>query len=202
MTIESVDFDLEEVLANVTDCHCSTRPRPNKLELLIDVDARLPTALRGDPLRLGQVLINYASNAVKFTEQGSIVVRVSQVEEGEQDFLVRFEVEDTGIGLTAEQIGKLFQSFSQADTSTTRKYGGTGLGLAISKRLAELMGGEVGVESRARSGQYVLLHRAAGPRRGAEPGTICRTQTSGIDGSWSWTTTRLRCRRSPRCCAA
>ena len=93
------------------------------------------------------MLINYASNAVKFTEQGSIVIRVSQVEEGEQDFLVRFEVEDTGIGLTAEQIGKLFQSFSQADTSTTRKYGGTGLGLAISKRFAELMGGEVGVES-------------------------------------------------------
>ena len=93
------------------------------------------------------MLINYASNAVKFTEHGSIVIRVRQVDETEQDLLVRFEVEDTGIGLTPEQIGKLFRSFSQADASTTRKYGGTGLGLAISKRLVELMGGEVGVDS-------------------------------------------------------
>jgi two-component system sensor histidine kinase/response regulator len=146
MTIESVEFDLEKVVAGVTDV-IAHRAASKNLELLVDLDARLPTGFRGDPLRLGQVLINYASNAVKFTEQGSIVVRVKQVAESERDFLVRFEVEDTGIGLTPEQLGRLFQSFSQADASTTRKYGGTGLGLAISKRLAELMGGEVGVES-------------------------------------------------------
>jgi two-component system sensor histidine kinase/response regulator len=146
MAIESVDFELEKVLASVTD-FIAEKAAAKNLELLVDVDARLPNDLRGDALRLGQVLINYASNAVKFTQQGSIVIRVRQVEEGEQDLLLRFEVEDTGIGLAPDQIRKLFQSFSQADTSTTRKYGGTGLGLAISKRLAELMGGDVGVES-------------------------------------------------------
>ena len=148
MTIEAVDFELEKVLASVSD-FISEKAAAKNLELLLDVDARLPNDLRGDALRLGQILLNYASNAVKFTEQGSIVIRVRQVEEAERDLVVRFEIEDTGIGLTPEQIGKLFQSFTQADTSTTRKYGGTGLGLAISKRLAELMGGEVGVESEA-----------------------------------------------------
>jgi two-component system, sensor histidine kinase and response regulator len=141
-----VDFELEKVLASVSD-FISEKTAAKNLELLLDVDPRLPNDLRGDALRLGQVLINYASNAVKFTEQGCIVIRVRQVEGGPHDLVVRFEVEDTGIGLAPDQIGKLFQSFSQADTSTTRKYGGTGLGLAISKRLAELMGGEVGVES-------------------------------------------------------
>jgi two-component system, sensor histidine kinase and response regulator len=146
MTIEAVDFELEKVLASVTD-FISDKVAAKHLELLVDLDPRLPPGFRGDPLRLGQVLINYASNAVKFTEHGSIVVRIRQVEARDEDILVRFEVEDSGIGLTSEQIGKLFQSFSQADTSTTRRYGGTGLGLAISKRLVELMGGEVGVES-------------------------------------------------------
>jgi two-component system, sensor histidine kinase and response regulator len=146
MTIESVDFELEHVLASVTD-FISERAAAKNLELLVDVDARLPNSLRGDPLRLGQVLTNYASNAIKFTEHGSVVIRVRQAQARESDILLRFEVEDTGIGLEPDQIKKLFQSFSQADTSTTRKYGGTGLGLAISKRLAELMGGHVGVES-------------------------------------------------------
>jgi two-component system, sensor histidine kinase and response regulator len=146
MTIESVEFELEKVLASVTD-FVSEKAAAKNLELLVDLDGRLPQGFRGDPLRLGQILTNYASNAVKFTEQGSIVIRIRQAESSEDDILVRFEVEDTGIGLAPDQIKKLFQSFSQADTSTTRKYGGTGLGLAISKRLAELMGGEVGVES-------------------------------------------------------
>jgi two-component system sensor histidine kinase/response regulator len=146
LTIESVDFELEKLLASVSD-FISEKTAAKNLELLLDVDPRLPNHLRGDALRLGQVLINYASNAVKFTEQGSIVIRVKQVDEDEQHLVVRFEVEDTGIGLSPDQIRRLFQSFSQADTSTTRKYGGTGLGLAISKRLAELMEGQVGVES-------------------------------------------------------
>ena len=117
------------------------------LELIFDVDPELPNNLRGDPLRLGQVLINYANNAVKFTEKGEIIVRIRKLEELEDGFLARFEVQDSGIGLTPEQKAKLFQAFQQADTSTTRKYGGTGLWLAISKKLADLMGGEVGVES-------------------------------------------------------
>ena len=151
MTIESVDFELEKLLASVSD-FISEKAAAKNLELLLDVDTRLPNDLRGDALRLGQVLINYASNAVKFTERGSIVIRVRQIEEGEEHLVVRFEVEDSGIGLSPDQIRRLFQSFSQADTSTTRKYGGTGLGLAISKRLAELMGGEVGVASEAGRG--------------------------------------------------
>jgi PAS domain S-box-containing protein len=146
MTIETVDFELDKVLAGVTD-FVADKAAAKDLELVIDIEARLPNNLRGDALRLGQVLINYASNALKFTQDGCIVIRVRRVEETVEDLVLRFEVEDTGIGLSPEQIRKLFQSFSQADTSTTRKYGGTGLGLAISKRLAKLMGGEVGVES-------------------------------------------------------
>ena len=145
MSVESVDFELEKVIGSVTDF--IRKAVAKGLELIVDVDPKLPNDLRGDSLRLGQILINFASNAVKFTEKGSVVVRVRQAEEDERGLLLRFEVQDTGIGLTPEQIGKLFQSFSQADTSTTRKYGGTGLGLAISKKLVGLMGGEVGVSS-------------------------------------------------------
>ncbi len=117
------------------------------LELLFDLGAGVPLDLMGDSLRLGQVLINYANNAVKFTDEGEIVVGVRLIEDLGAQVMLRFEVRDTGIGLTEEQKGRLFQSFQQADTSTTRKFGGTGLGLAISKKLADLMGGEVGVDS-------------------------------------------------------
>ncbi len=146
MSVESVDFELEKVIGSVTD-FIQEKAVAKGLELIVDVDPKLPNDLVGDSLRLGQILINFASNAVKFTEKGSVVVRVRQADEDERGLLLRFEVQDTGIGLTPEQIGKLFQSFSQADTSTTRKYGGTGLGLAISKKLVGLMGGEVGVSS-------------------------------------------------------
>ena len=146
MDIETVDFDLEKALDNVANL-IGDKASAAGLELIIDVDPDLPRDLRGDPLRLGQVLINYANNAVKFTEEGEITIRASVIEKTETEVLARFEVQDTGIGLTPEQKGRLFQSFQQADTTTTRKYGGTGLGLAISKQLAELMGGEVGVES-------------------------------------------------------
>ncbi len=151
LDVESVDFELDSVLDNVAGL-ISEKATSKGLELIFDIDPDLPSGLRGDPLRLGQILINYANNAVKFTEEGEIVVGARRIEEKESDLLVRFEVQDTGIGLTPEQKGKLFQSFQQADTSTTREYGGTGLGLAISKQLAELMGGEVGVESEYRKG--------------------------------------------------
>ena len=158
-----MDFELEKALASVTD-FIAERAAAKGLELIVDVEPGLPNDLVGDPLRLGQVLVNLASNAVKFTERGTVVVRVRKEEESGRDLLVRFEVQDTGIGLTAEQIGKLFQSFSQADASTTRKYGGTGLGLAISKRLVELMGGTVGVESEPGKGS--TFHFTARLRRG------------------------------------
>ena len=118
-----------------------------QLELIVDVAPDVPQHLVGDALRLRQILINYANNAVKFTQAGEIGIAVRVAERSDTDVLLRFEVRDTGIGLTPEQIGRLFQSFQQADASTTRKYGGTGLGLAISKQLAQLMGGAVGVES-------------------------------------------------------
>ena len=117
------------------------------LELIFDVGENVPDFIVGDPLRVGQILINYLNNAIKFTEQGQIVVRVRR-QSGADGFVeLYFCVEDTGIGLTEDQRGRLFQNFQQADSSTTRRYGGTGLGLAISKSLAALMGGTVGVES-------------------------------------------------------
>lgn len=146
LEVEVVDFDLHGMLDNVANLigeKCSGKG----LELMFDVDSHLPPDLRGDPLRLGQILVNYANNAVKFTEEGEIIVRVREAARDPEGMLLRFEVKDTGIGLTEEQQARLFRSFEQADTSTTRKYGGTGLGLAISKKLASLMGGEVGVHS-------------------------------------------------------
>src|SRR4029077_1713720 len=125
----------------------SEKASAKSLELIFDIEAAVPRRLKGDPLRLGQLLINCCNNAVKFTESGEIIVRARIQEKLEEGQLVYFSVSDTGIGLTKEQIGRLFQAFEQADASTTRQHGGTGLGLAISKRLAHLMGGEVGVES-------------------------------------------------------
>ncbi len=146
LDLENNDFSLEKLLENTGNligdkCHAKG------LELVFDVAADVPPQLVGDPLRLGQVLLNYANNAVKFTEKGEIIISVSASERTEKDVLLQFRVEDSGIGLSEEQMARLFQSFSQADASTTRKFGGTGLGLAISKKLAELMGGEVGVQS-------------------------------------------------------
>ena len=146
LTVENIDFDLERVLENVSNL-ISEKASAKGLELIFDIDAAVPTQLKGDPLRLGQILINFCNNAVKFTEQGEIVVRARIQEKDDEGQLIYFAVRDTGIGLTKEQMGRLFQAFEQADASTTRQHGGTGLGLAISKRLAQLMGGDVGVES-------------------------------------------------------
>lgn len=146
LTVENIDFDLERVLENVSNL-ISEKASAKGLELIFDVDSAVPTQLKGDPLRLGQILINFCNNAVKFTEQGEIVVRARIQEKDDDGQLIYFAVRDTGIGLTKEQMGRLFQAFEQADASTTRQHGGTGLGLAISKRLAQLMGGDVGVES-------------------------------------------------------
>ncbi|WP_293932017.1 PAS domain-containing hybrid sensor histidine kinase/response regulator [Iodobacter sp.] len=146
LTVETSEFNLEDLLDNVANL-VSEKAYTKNLELIFDIGLDVPIHLIGDSLRLSQILINYANNAVKFTEQGEIdiVIRVQAHDEGE--VLLYFAVKDSGIGLTAEQVSRLFQSFQQADSSTSRKYGGTGLGLAISKKLAELMGGEVGVES-------------------------------------------------------
>ncbi len=146
LAVEHTEFELEKVLDNVANL-IAEKTSAKGLELVFDIDKRVPPNLIGDPLRLGQIFINYSNNAVKFTEQGEIDITIRVKEQTDTDVLLYCAVRDTGIGLTEEQMGRLFQSFSQADTSTTRKFGGTGLGLVISKKLAELMGGEVGVKS-------------------------------------------------------
>jgi PAS domain S-box-containing protein len=147
LAMEALPFNLDEVLDNLASLVTLKAHEKEGLEVLFNTGPEVPRALVGDPLRLGQVLINLANNAVKFTERGEIVVSSELVRAGEKTAEIKFAVRDTGIGLTEEQQARLFKSFSQADTSTTRKFGGTGLGLAISKRLVELMGGRIWVES-------------------------------------------------------
>ncbi|WP_051261919.1 PAS-domain containing protein [Desulfovibrio inopinatus] len=159
MTIERVPFELDDVLINLSNI-ISLSAADKGLEIVFDVDPQIPTSLVGDPLRLGQILINLASNAVKFTHQGEIVVSVSMKQKDEDSVLLRFAVRDTGIGLSDDQQSRLFQSFSQADESTTRKYGGSGLGLAICKRLVDLMGGTIGVESQFGQGSTFFFTAA------------------------------------------
>jgi len=146
LDLEHTEFPLEKLLDNTANL-ISEKSHAKGLELVFEVAPDVPRNLVGDSLRLGQILLNYANNAVKFTDKGKIIIAVRASERTEKEVLLHFRVQDTGIGLTGEQMSRLFQSFSQADASTTRRFGGTGLGLAICKRLAELMGGEVGVES-------------------------------------------------------
>ncbi len=146
LDVEQVPFRLEDVLDNLSN-QISLKSEDKNLELVFDLPPDVPTSVIGDPLRLGQVLINLGNNAVKFTERGEIVVRVQQEGRTDEHVDLHFSVRDTGIGMTPAQCDKLFESFTQADNSTSRKYGGTGLGLAISKRLVELMHGRIWVES-------------------------------------------------------
>jgi signal transduction histidine kinase/CheY-like chemotaxis protein len=147
LQLEQTNFKLGQVLENVVNL-IGHKVQEKGLKLRIDLAPEVARqSLRGDPLRLGQILLNFAGNAVKFTEQGAITIRARLSEESVADALLRFEVQDTGVGISAEDQKRLFTAFEQADSSMTRKYGGTGLGLAISRRLAHLMGGETGVES-------------------------------------------------------
>jgi signal transduction histidine kinase/CheY-like chemotaxis protein len=146
LSIEHIPFELGKVLDNVANL-TAEKASEKGLELIIETERDVPDRLSGDPLRLGQILVNFTNNAVKFTEQGEIHILVSVEQELEHDVILRFQVKDTGIGMTPEQISKIFRSFQQADSTITRRYGGTGLGLAISRKLAEMMGGDVGVES-------------------------------------------------------
>jgi PAS domain S-box-containing protein len=179
LDIERTPFELDGMMATVSGV-VADKAIAKHLELVFDVAADVPQRLIGDPLRLGQILINYVNNAIKFTDQGEvgIAVRVDGFHRPDPEAAscgpqatLRFEVRDTGIGLSQEQMGRLFRSFEQADTSTTRRYGGTGLGLAISKQLATLMGGEVGVHSELGRGstfwftaKLALDERRAPPR--------------------------------------
>ena len=147
LDVETIPFSLGDVADNVVNV-LSMKADEKGLELLLDMPLQLPTALVGDPLRLSQVLLNLGSNAVKFTDIGDVVVAVQVLEQDSASARLRFQVRDTGIGMSTEQQQRLFQPFTQADTSTSRRYGGTGLGLAISQHLLHLMGGELEVDSR------------------------------------------------------
>ena len=146
LELVDVDFDLREAVEEATELLAESAQRKG-LELLCHIPPNLPTKMYGDSMRLRQVLNNLIGNAIKFTSQGEVVVRAYLIEETSAKTLLRFEVKDTGIGLAPEAQARIFNSFSQADGSTTRQYGGTGLGLAISKQLVGMMGGQVGVDS-------------------------------------------------------
>ena len=145
LVLEKSDFELDAMLGRIA-AMVMERVREKGLELIIDASPELGV-VNGDVTRLSQALLNYLGNALKFTERGSITLRVEIIEETVNDILLRFEVSDSGIGIAAEHLPRLFQAFEQADSSTTRRFGGTGLGLAITRRLAGLMGGDIGVES-------------------------------------------------------
>ena len=146
MDMENIPFSLNDVMDNLTNL-VGDKMRDKGLEFLHYIHANVPNALLGDPLRLGQVLTNLASNALKFTQEGEILLETQVLAQNDLEVTLKFVVKDTGIGMSETQVAKLFNSFSQADASTTRKYGGTGLGLTISKKLVEMMQGEIWVES-------------------------------------------------------
>jgi PAS domain S-box-containing protein len=169
LELEQTNFSLIAVLDNVCSL-ISDQVRAKGLVIEVDPDG-VPLWLRGDPTRLRQALLNYISNAIKFTEQGLITLRTILVDDRRDRVLVRFEVQDSGIGIKADQLPSLFQAFEQADASTTRRYGGTGLGLAITRRLAKLMGGDAGVESQPGKGSTFWFTACFGHGHGIMPVT-------------------------------
>ena len=146
LELENVDMDLRRTIEDIVDL-LAERAHAKGLELACSIPENLVTHVRGDPLRLSQILTNLVGNAIKFTERGSVVIRLASVGESAQDVTMRFEVSDTGVGISPDAQSRIFEEFAQADGSTTRKHGGSGLGLAICKQLVEMMGGSIHVES-------------------------------------------------------
>ncbi|HUG33153.1 MAG TPA: response regulator, partial [Anaerolineales bacterium] len=180
MEIEYLPFNVRECIESALDL-VVPRAAEHHLDLACVIDDDVPQAISGDVTRLRQILLNLLSNSVKFTEQGEVVVTVSRDREAEQAGLknyLHFTVRDTGIGIPRERMNRLFESFSQVDASTTRKYGGTGLGLAISKRLVELMGGEINVESEGIPGRGSVFHFSIA----GEPAELAAAASRSVDG--------------------
>lgn len=175
MSMEAIDFNLEDVMDNLANL-VGMKAEDKGVELLFNIHADVPSSLIGDPLRLGQILINLGNNAVKFTETGEIIVAVEKISEFDHAIELHFSVADSGIGMTPEQCSKMFQSFSQADASTTRKYGGTGLGLAISKNLVEMMDGRIWVESEAGKGSTFHFQVKLGVQAGTSQKQITKIE--------------------------
>ena len=170
LTLESVPFELADIFEHLSSLEVD-KADARRVDLVFRVARGVPRTLVGDPLRLGQVLINLTSNAFKFTEKGEIVVAVDIVERLQNALLLRFSVSDTGIGMSEEQLGRLFQSFSQGDGSITRRYGGTGLGLSISKQLVEMMGGAIKVRSTPGAGSQFSFTVRLEADSGRAPGS-------------------------------
>jgi len=185
LELEEIDFDLRSMIEDVVEMH-ALRAQDKGLELVCRIDPEMPTLLRGDPGRLRQVLVNLIGNAIKFTHSGEVVVGARVEAETDTTVTGRFEVRDTGIGIPVEKVGLLFHAFQQLDASTTRRYGGTGLGLTICKRLAHLMGGDVGVSSVEGEGSTfwftALLGKQEQPRPGApERADLCGVRVLAVD---------------------
>ncbi|MEC5387777.1 response regulator [Uliginosibacterium sp. H3] len=168
LTVEHIDFSLDDVMDHLASL-IGLKVEDKGLELLFHIAPDVPTDLIGDPLRVGQVLINLGNNAVKFTERGEIIIAIERVSGDDESVELHFSVRDSGIGMTAEQCARLFQSFSQADASTTRKYGGSGLGLAISRNLLEMMDGRIWVESEVGKGSTFHCHARFGLQKTPKP---------------------------------
>ncbi len=169
MILEAAPFDLQEVMDNLSGLF-SDKADEKGLEFVLSVAHNTPCALIGDPYRLGQVLTNLINNAVKFTDRGEVVVKAEPAGASNDRAFIRFSVHDTGIGIPAAQVSRLFTAFTQADASTTRRFGGTGLGLAISKRLAEMMGGDIRAESRPGGGSVFYFTAGFGVQENARAG--------------------------------
>lgn len=186
MELEHIDFDLRIAVEGTIDILVAGAERKG-LEISYFIDPEVPLLLRGDPGRLRQVLINLGNNAIKFTKYGEVAISVTLAKETDSHVTLRFAVRDTGIGIPADRINKLFQPFSQVDASTTRMYGGTGLGLAISKQFAEMMGGQIGVESEEGKGSTfwftVILEKQPSVRQRLpyEPGVIENMRVLVVD---------------------
>ena len=179
LDMESIDFWLEDVLDNLSNL-VGLKAEEKGLELMFNMPADLPIALVGDPLRLGQVLINLGNNAVKFTDAGGdVTITITVIEESADKVTLQFSIRDSGIGMTSEQQANLFQSFSQADASTSRRFGGTGLGLAISKNLTEMMGGKIWLESEAGKGTTFHFTAHFGKQQTEMPQTTTRASVLG-----------------------
>ena len=179
LDIEAVDFRLDDVIASVTSI-TAQKAQDKGLEFLVDVADSVPQTLVGDPLRLGQVIANLINNAIKFTEQGEVYLTAELLEQVGERATLGFSVMDTGIGMTPEQAARLFQPFSQADASTTRKHGGTGLGLTICRRLVELMGGEIWLESEPGDGSTFLFTVSVGVSSGVARSRVAPEQLRAV----------------------
>ena len=192
LAMEKVDFSLADVMANVANL-LSVKAEEKRLDFLFDIASDIPTNLVGDALRLGQVLVNLGNNAVKFTDQGEVVIGAALFSAREQDVELHFWVRDSGIGMTPEQQGKLFQSFSQADASTTRKYGGTGLRAGDFEK-ARRVDGRHDLGRKRISGQGSTFHFRATSRFGGSGRRPCRAATIGageLAGNVCWWSTTM-----------